>query len=148
MDQIFLPADFKEFLKLLNAHGVKYLLIGGYAVTYYGYSRLTNDIDFWIATDKLNAERMVSVLQEFGFGRGADISLFYKSEMITRLGYPPLRIEILTKISGVEFEECHPVAYHTIINGIEVSIISLEDLKRNKKASGRYKDLDDLKHLS
>jgi len=106
---IELPPDFKEFLRLLNAERVEYLLIGGYAVAYHGYPRTTNDIDVWISIHPDNAAKMVQVLQEFGF----DVpeltqNLFLKPDSIVRMGLPPLRIEVSTTISGVDFSECYP----------------------------------------
>ena len=97
--------DFKEFLKLLNAHQVEYLLIGGYAVGYYGYPRATVDMDIWIAMNPANADRIITVLKEFGFNP-PDLSpdLFLKERQIIRMGVPPVRIELATTISGVNFE--------------------------------------------
>ena len=142
------PTEFREFLILLNAHEVRYLLIGGYAVGYYGYPRTTADIDFWIAATPENAERMVAVLTEFGFGvEELEAALFLDANRIIRMGYAPLRIEIVMSISGVEFEECYRERERPVLDGIEVSMIGLACLKRNKRASGRHKDLDDLEHL-
>jgi hypothetical protein len=145
---ITLPPDFKEFLRLLNTHNVEYLLIGGYAVGYHGYPRATNDMDIWIAIHPDNAERMVTVLRVFGF-ETPDLSseLFLQDHSIVRMGLPPMRIEVLTTISGVEFAACYAARVTTMIDGVEVNLISLPDLKVNKQASGRYKDLDDLEHL-
>ena len=145
---ISLPLDFKEFLKLLNDKGVEYLLIGGYAVAYYGYPRATNDIDIWIAVNPQNAERVVSALREFGFDM-PDLStaLFLETNRIVRMGRPPMRIEIATSISGVEFGDCYGERLIEIIDGVEVPLISLHHLKANKRASGRYKDLNDLEYL-
>lgn len=145
---IALASDFKEFLKLLNAHKVAYLLIGGYAVGYHGYPRATQDLDVWIAIRPDNAARMVTALKEFGFDT-PDLSaeLFLQEKKIVRMGLPPMRIEVLTGISGARFDECYARRVTTTLDGVEVSLISLEDLKINKKASGRHKDLDDLDHL-
>lgn len=143
-----LPPDFKEFLRLLNAHGVEYLLIGGHAVGYYGYPRATQDLDIWIAINHENAGRMETVLREFGFDTpNLTASLFLQDENIVRLGVPPMRIEVLTKISGVEFDDCYAERVIDTIDEVEISLIGLSQLKVNKKASGRYKDLDDLEHL-
>jgi len=143
-----LPQDFKEFLKLLSLHEVKYLLIGGYAVSYHGYLRATADMDLWIAIEPQNAEKLVTVLREFGFGvPELTPDLFLNKDKVIRMGLPPLRIEILTTISGVDFDECYSERIVGIIDGVEVNIISLKHLKINKKASGRYKDFDDLEHL-
>lgn len=149
MATVHLPADFKEFLQLLNSHQVEYLLIGGYAVGYYGYPRATADMDIWIATQPENAAKVVEVLQEFGFGvEELTPDLFLQAEQIIRMGLPPLRIEILTTISGVSFEECYAARQVDSLDGVEVALISLDHLKINKKASGRYKDLNDLEHLA
>ena len=145
---IELPPDFKEFLKLLNDHRVEYLLIGGYAVGYHGYPRATNDLDIWIALHPDNAGRVVTVLKEFGFYMPeVTTDLFLQESRIVRMGVPPMRIEILTGISGVEFHECFSRRVLERIGGIDVPLISLTDLKANKKAAGRHKDLDDLEHL-
>ncbi len=146
--EIELPYDFKEFLKLLNEHGVEYLLIGGYAVGYYGYPRATNDLDIWIAVHPQNAERLITVLQAFGFPT-SDLfaNIFLNEEDIIRIGVPPMRIEIIPSISGVDFDTCYAERIVDIIDEIQVNLISLEHLKANKKASGRFKDLDDLEHL-
>ena len=146
---MLLPDDFKEFLKLLNAHEVQYLLIGGYAVGYHGYPRTTNDIDFWIAINPENAGKIVNVLREFGFD-GNDLSdgLFLKEQTIIRLGMPPVRIEISTGISGVKFDECYPNREKAVLDGVDVAIIGKGDLIKNKKASGRLKDLADLQQLT
>lgn len=146
--EIELPRDFRDFLKLLNDEKVEYLLIGGYAVGYYGYPRATNDIDIWIATTPSNVKKIVEVLNKFGFSNPEiNEELFLQKDKIVRMGYPPMRIEILTSISGVKFQECHQKKINDELSGVPVSIISLEDLKINKKASGRYKDLDDLENL-
>ena len=144
-----LPLDFKEFLSLLNDQGVEYLLIGGYAVGYYGYPRATNDLEIWVAIDPNNAERIVEALRKFGFDMvELSASLFLQDENIIRMGIPPMRIEIITAISGVSFDECYAERVTDTIEGIEVNLISLSHLKVNKKASGRFKDLDDLEHLA
>ena len=103
-----LPLDFKEFLKLLNSRQVKYLLIGGYAVSYYGYPRATGDMDIWIAIEPTNAVKICEVLREFGFNL-PELSpdLFLQENKIIRMGVPPLRLEILTTISGVKFSDCY-----------------------------------------
>jgi predicted nucleotidyltransferase len=147
MDMV-LPPDFKEFLNLLKSKNIQYLLIGGYAVGYHGYPRATNDMDIWIAIDSKNAELMVLALKEFGFDTPQlSKNLFLKKNSIVRMGIAPMRIEILTTISGVDFKECFQQKVVDEIDGIEVNIISLNQLKINKKASGRHKDLDDFENL-
>ena len=123
-------------------------MIGGYAVGYHGYPRSTNDLDIWIAIEPKTAEQMVLVLKEFGFDTPQlSEKLFLKEKNIVRMGIAPMRIEILTTISGVDFEECFQHRIVDEIDGIEVNIISLNHLKINKKASGRHKDLDDYENL-
>ena len=143
-----LPNDFKEFLRLLRAHEVKCLLIGGYAVGFHGYVRSTNDIDFWVSLTSDNAERVVEVLKEFGFDvPELSKDLFLKRDQIVRMGVEPVRIEVTTTISGVEFDNCYPERVETTLGDLPVSVINLRDLRINKEASGRLKDLADLENL-
>jgi len=143
-----LPPDFKEFLQLLNAHQVEYLLIGGYAVGYHGYPRATVDMDVWIAISPANAKKIVTVLGEFGFqSPELTTEIFLKEKRIVRMGVPPLRIEVTTGIDGVEFKECYAERISDSIDGVPVNLINLRHLKINKQASGRPKDLNDLEHL-
>jgi hypothetical protein len=124
------------------------LLIGGYAVHYHGYPRATADMDIWIAVHPDNAGRVVAALREFGFDL-PDLSpgLFLKPWQVIRLGVPPVRIEIATTISGVDFAECYAQRVQDTLDAVPVNLINLEDLKRNKRASGRHQDLADLEHL-
>lgn len=142
-----LPPDFKEFLRLLISNEVEYLVIGGYAVNYYGYARATADLDIWIAVNPTNAKRIARVLREFGF-RDAKPDLFLSPDKIIRMGVPPVRLEILTSISGVEFDACYGHRQRVDLDGILVDLISIDDLKANKRASGRLKDRLDLDQLS
>lgn len=143
---ILLPPDFKEFLQLLNSNKVEYLLIGGYAIGYYGYPRATADMDIWVNATQQNAERLVVVFGAFGFN-GVSSEIFLRESQVIRMGVPPLRIEVLTSISGVSFSECFSGKAIAVIDEVKVNLISLHHLKVNKKASGRFKDLDDLEHL-
>ena len=106
MATIQLPPDFKEFLKLLNSNKVEYLVVGGYAVNYYGYPRATADLDIWIAIHPINAQRLADVIQQFGFAR-VQSETFLEPRKVIRMGVPPVRLEILTSISGVEFADCY-----------------------------------------
>lgn len=145
---IELPPDFGEFLRLLDARGVEYLLIGGYAVAYHGYPRATQDMDVWVAISPQNASRLVQVLRDFGFDSPElGNQLFLKQDSIVRMGVPPMRIEIATSISGVSFDECYQARIVEEIEGVPVNIISLKHLKKNKQSAGRHRDLDDLEHL-
>jgi hypothetical protein len=105
MDQIPLPPDFRDLLNLLHAHGVKYLLIGGWAVGYHGYPRNTGDLDIWLETDPKNASAAASMIKEF-IGTAIPPEEFLKSPFVLRIGVYPNRVEILTGISGVTFDDC------------------------------------------
>jgi predicted nucleotidyltransferase len=148
MDPKRLTKDFKEFLQCLNAHGVEYLVIGGHAVAFYGYPRATADMDVWVAVNGGNAERLVAAIREFGFDvSDLNANLFLEPNRIIRMGVSPNRIEIQTGIDGVEFQDCFPRRIRGELGGLEVNFIGLEDLKINKRASGRNKDLADLDEL-
>ena len=144
-----LPPDFKEFLKLLKEHDVRYLLIGGYAVGYHGYPRATEDMDIWVAIHPENAQNIVSALRAFGFD-APDLQpeLFLQKSKIIRMGLPPMRLEITTSVSGVEFDQCYRSRIVDDFDGVEVNVIDLENLKKNKKASGRSKDIADVEKLT
>jgi predicted nucleotidyltransferase len=148
MEPIELPADFSEFLRSLDANEVEYLLVGGFAVALYGYPRATADLDVWVSRRRANAERVVACLRDFGFDSPElTPELFEQPEAIVRMGNAPIRIEILNDIDGVEFDDCMTRAERLELAGVDVVVISLEDLKVNKRASGRPKDLDDLLNL-
>jgi len=144
-----LNKDFREFIELLNDHNVKYLVVGGYAVAFYGHPRYTKDLDVWIWLEKENAQKIIDVLQDFGF---ASLQFskedFLNPDNIIQLGQPPNRIDILTGLSGVNFEDCYKMKNVITITDLEVNFIDLENLKKNKKASGRFQDLADLENLS
>jgi len=130
MATIQLPPDFREFLRLLNSYQVEYLLIGGWAVGYYGYVRPTNDLDVWVAIEPRNAERVAAVLKEFGFDvPGLSTELFLTENQIIRMGVPPIRVEILTTVSGVSFSDCYATRTREAFEGVAVNLISLADLK-------------------
>jgi hypothetical protein len=142
-----LARDFKEFLKSLNSNRVEYLLIGGYAVGIYGYIRATNDLDIWVNTNPENAANINRALRQFGFAAAAS-DLFLTPNSVVRMGVPPIRIEILTSITGVEFESCYAEKEMIRVEEIVVPVISLARLRQNKAATGRAKDLADLEGLS
>ena len=124
------------------------MLVGGYAVNFHGHHRTTGDMDLWIAVDASNAERVSKALQKFGFSpQSVPSRAFLEQGKIFRFGIPPVRIELLTQPTGVEFEDCFSRRVMTRLDGIDVPVISLEDLKLNKKAAGRGKDLLDLESL-
>ena len=148
MDAPLLTDDFRGFLRSFNDHHVDYLLVGGYAVGLHGYPRATIDLDVWVKVEPGNAGRVVAALRAFGFDTAAlDPGLFLRSESLVRFGVPPFRIEIMTDISGVQFDPCRSRAVTFEIDGILVPVIALADLKINKLAAGRHKDLNDLENL-
>jgi hypothetical protein len=143
-----LPPDFREFLSLLHTHRVKYLLVGGYAVAAHGYPRFTGDMDVWIQTSSENAENVFQVCRRFGFNvPNLRVELFTDPKQLTRMGHPPLRIEILNSVSGLSFEHAWENRIESLWDGVPVMLISLRDLRINKQASGRFKDLADLENL-
>ena len=145
---IRLPQDFKEFLQLLNSKKIESLVVGGYAVAFHGHPRTTGDLDIWIALSRDNAHKTVEAVKEFGFNN-PDLKeeIFLKENRNIRMGNEPLRIEILTSIDGVEFSECYNNKSIAAIDDIEINFISLKDLKKNKRASGRLQDLADIENL-
>lgn len=142
---IRLQADLKEFLSLLASNKVEYLLIGGYAVGYYGYPRPTGDMDVWVAMSPENAERIVRTFAAFAASVPAE--KFLEKNSVVRMGVPPFRLEVLTTIDGVEFPDCYQARNRVNIDGVDVDLINLSDLRKNKAASGRLKDLSDLENL-
>jgi hypothetical protein len=149
MATIRLPADFRDFLKLLNSHRVEYLLIGGYAVCYHGFYRTTADIDLWVAVSPENAAKLVRLIREFGFETPElKEDLFLQQGRMIRMGVEPTRIELLTEISGCNFASCYGRKIESSIDGVPVSIIHREDLITNELRSGRLKDLLDVQKLS
>jgi predicted nucleotidyltransferase len=143
-----LNQDFKEFIQSLNDNHVRYLVIGGYAVALHGYPRYTKDIDIWIETSSDNAANMVKALEQFGFGSlGLQVADFLVPEQIIQLGYPPSRIDLVTTPPGVDFETCYASRVEVVIDDVTVDFIDLENLKKSKKAAGRFQDLADLENL-
>jgi hypothetical protein len=145
---MILNPDFKEFFQLLNANSVRYLIIGGYAVAYHGYPRYTKDIDVWIWVDPDNAARIVKTLADFGFeSLGLEKKDFLETDTIIQLGQAPNRIDLVMGASGVDFEESFASREEVEIEGVKLYFIDLENLKKNKKASGRFQDLADIENL-
>ncbi len=140
--------DFSEFVSLLNAHRVEYLVVGGYALAAYGHPRFTGDLDIWLRASDENAGRTIEALRAFGFG-SLDIAAadLVKPDAVVQLGYPPGRIDLLASIDGVSFDECAARREMVRIKDMNVPFIGLDDFKANKRASGRLKDLADLESL-
>jgi predicted nucleotidyltransferase len=143
-----LNQDFKEFIQSLNDNGVRYLVVGGYAVALHGYPRYTKDMDIWVEMTSENASKILKALDQFGFGSlDVKASDFTLPDQTLQLGYPPRRIDILTTIPGIEFPECYPSRTTVELDGVSVNFIDLENLKKNKKATGRHQDMADLENL-
>jgi Nucleotidyl transferase of unknown function (DUF2204) len=142
-----LNQDFKEFAALLNAKGVEYLVVGGYALAAHGHPRYTGDIDFWVQPSVNNVARLLTVLDEFGFGSLGLSAQDFVTDSVIQLGHPPRRIDLLTSIDGVDFDACFGNRQQVTLAGITLNVIGLEDFKTNKRATGRLKDLADLESL-
>lgn len=143
-----LSQDFKEFLQSLNDNDVHYLVVGGYAVALHGYPRYTKDIDIWLWLDEGNAAAMVKALEQFGFGSlGLRAEDFLAPNQIIQLGYAPNRIDLITTLEGVDFAACYETKTQVMMDGIVVNFIDLDNLRKNKKATGRLQDLADLENL-
>ena len=143
-----LNQDFKEFIQLLNNNQVKYLVIGGYAVAVHGHPRYTKDIDIWIEISEENAQKLITALTQFGFeSLGLTSEDFQTPDQIIQLGYPPNRIDLITNPDGIDFQICYDSKIEVILNDVPVKFINLDNLKKNKLASGRLQDLADLEKL-
>ena len=143
-----LSKDFREFIELLNLNRVKYLVVGGYALAYHGFPRYTKDIDIWIMISRENANALIKTLISFGFeSPQLTHKDFLKKGYIIQLGYPPNRIDIMTSCDGVTFNTCYKNKVTAKIDGLIIYFISIRDLKKNKKVSGRLQDLADLEKL-
>ncbi len=146
--KINFPPDFREFIELLEKNSVAYIIVGGYAVGYHGYPRFTGDLDIWLKISEDNAHKIVDSINQFGMhSLGLTPSDFLVSGNIIQIGFPPLRIDLLNEIDGVSFDDCYANKERVDHEGFEYNIISYEDLIKNKKASGRGKDLGDLENL-
>jgi hypothetical protein len=143
-----LNRNFLDFIGLLDAKGVDYLVVGGYAVALHGFPRYTGDIDFFVAVDERNASAMVEVFEAFGFGDiGIEAGDFLLPDFVVEIGREPRKIRVLTGIDGVAFGECYSRRVIAEISGKNVGFISREDLIKNKIASGRPKDRIDVSEL-
>jgi|APTNR8051073442_1049403.scaffolds.fasta_scaffold01342_3 hypothetical protein len=148
MATIKLAKDFKEFLSLCLSREVRFMVIGGYAVVHHSRPRYTGDLDVWVDASPENADRVVAVLRDFGFhGDAVHPSMITQMKEIIRMGFEPMRLELFTRIPGVNFSECYERRVFAKIGRLMIPFIGLEDLKLNKRASGRMKDLQDLEEL-
>ncbi|MFT7620819.1 MAG: hypothetical protein ACI97A_004477 [Planctomycetota bacterium] len=140
--------DFKELLALFNKHDVDFLVVGGYALAFHGAPRFTGDIDLLVRPEIDNAKRIVLALEEFGFGSiGLNETDFTKPDHVIQLGKPPVRIDILTSISGLTWEQASKNRVAGNYGGAAVSFIGRVEFIANKRATGRMKDLADIEAL-
>ena len=138
----------QELLELLNKNGVKYLVVGGYSVAIHGHPRYTKDIDIWILTNRENAVSLIQALDDFGFGSfGLSVTDFETPGHVVQLGNAPARIDILTSLTGVDFDACWQNKIYVEGEGLIYPVISLNDLRTNKRALARHQDLADLEQL-
>jgi len=146
---VLLSADMKTLIRLFEKHGVEYTLVGGHAVNYYGYVRMTQDMDLLVQPSVENAGRVMEALGAFGFG-GARIpgELFERDGGAVHLGVEPNRIDILTSLKGVTNEKIFQGSRAVMIDGVSVNVISLEDLLEVKRSSDRARDLADAEELA
>jgi hypothetical protein len=143
-----IPNDFKELLELFNKHKVEYLIVGGYALAFHGAPRVTGDIDLFVRPVADNAERILAALDEFGFA-SIDISVddLTKPGMVVQLGVPPVRVDLITRLSGVPWEKADSAKVSGRYADTHVHFISREDFVANKRATGRLKDKADIEAL-
>jgi hypothetical protein len=143
-----LQKDLREFIELLNALKVRFVIVGAFAVAYHGYFRYTSDIDLFIDSSLENATRIFRAVEQFGFG---DLKLtvedFTQEDQVVQLGVSPNRIDVMTFLSGVSFDEAWASREQGELDGLSVPFISRDMLKRNKTACGRLQDLADLEYL-
>jgi len=140
--------DFKELLELLNAHEVDYLIVGGYALALHGCPRFTGDLDIYLGIQRDNARKVLSVLEEFGFGAlNLSEDDFTHRDRIVQLGVPPIRIDFITSIDGVEWDAAWTNREKGNWANVPVAYLSREDFIANKRSSGRLKDLADIESL-
>jgi len=144
-----LHQDYKEFIELLNENKVDYLVIGAFAMAFHGHPRNTGDIDFWVRNNEQNARKVYKTIIDFGFPSSElTVKDFTSEDLIFQMGYPPVRIDVLTSIEALDFEECYLTKEIKNVDGLAITFLNIEDLKKNKKAVGRKKDLADLEALS
>ena len=144
-----LEQDFEDFVILLNQYSVEYMIVGGYALAFHGKPRHTGDLDIWIKISEDNALKILMVLEEFGLrSMGFEKQDFLSAGYVSQIGYPPLRIDILNSIDGVEFDDASANMQRIQIEeNLMINYIGLDDFIKNKTASGRKRDLADIKEI-
>jgi len=140
--------EFKELLKLFTEHKVEFVIVGGYALAFHGHPRMTGDIDLLVGVETENSQKILEALKDFGFGSlGLKQSDFTKPGQVVQLGYPPKRIDIMTSIDGVSWEQIKKNAVYSSLDNLSIAFISLDDFLENKRATGRPKDIADAEAL-
>jgi hypothetical protein len=143
-----IPQDFKELLELLNSHKVEYLVVGSYALAFHGAPRFTGDIDLFVKPDFANAKRILGALAEFGFGSlNFSETDFTLPDNIVQLGVPPVRVDIMTSLTGVSWDKAQSGKVSGNCGDTVVFYIGKKDLIANKKSLGRTKDMADIEAL-
>jgi hypothetical protein len=143
-----LPKDWREFIELLNSEKVEYLIVGAAALAFHGIPRFTGDLDVFVRPSIENSDRVERVLQRFGFASlGLRAVDFQRADQVVQLGFRPYRIDITTGITGVTFDEAWPERVSGELDGIQVPFIGRDAFVRNKRATGRPKDIADLNSL-
>jgi predicted nucleotidyltransferase len=143
-----LPKDLRAFVESLNAANAKYVIVGGYAVAFYGHPRFTGDIDFFVESTPENADRIVRAIDLFGFtSLGLTRDDFVNPDIVVQIGFPPNRVDLITGIEAVSFEEAWSSRQSVQLDGLPVAFISKELLIRNKTAAGRQQDRGDISRL-
>ena len=147
-EEPLLKKDFSDMIKIFLEEQVQFLLVGGISINLYGYVRATKDMDLWVQASKENSAKVITALAKFGAPM-QDVSVqdFEKEGMVFQIGVEPIRIDVLTRITGVKFEDAIKNVKIMEIDGINIPTISIQDLIKNKKASGRHKDLADAEVL-
>ena len=142
-----LSKDLREFIELLNSNKVEYLIVGAFAVAFHGHPRYTADLDIFVRRSADNSERLLRTLSQFGFASNAAASDFQSPDAIIQLGIPPNRIDLLTRISGVSFDEAWRARVPGLLEGVPTQYLGRTELIRNKESTGRSKDQVDAEHL-
>jgi hypothetical protein len=143
-----LNQDFQEFVELFVAHDVEFLIVGGYALAVHGYPRYTKDLDVWVWLGPENAQRIINAIEDFGFGNlGLTAADFQEPDVMVQLGHEPQRIDILTYASGLEFPDAYKNRVYITVGNVQVPFISVDDLRTNKLATGRPRDIADAADL-
>ena len=140
--------DFKELLELLNAHNVEYVIVGAYALAFHGVPRFTGDIDILVKPDSDNAKNIIAALKEFGFGSlDLNESDFNAPDKVVQLGVAPVRIDLITSLTGVSWQKAYSTKVAGKYGDLKVYYLSKDELISNKKTLGRKKDLADIEAL-